>query len=52
MVLTVSAQVLGEAVDPLGEQGNLDRRGARICLLAAVTADDFLFDVLRKRHLF
>ena len=40
VVLDVRAQVLGELVDPLGHQGDLDLGGAGVVLGAAVLADE------------
>jgi hypothetical protein len=50
VVLPVCPEVLGEALDPLREQRDLNLRGARVGLLAAVPADDPLLDVLCESH--
>src|SRR3954462_5537983 len=39
MVLLVDLQVLGEMVDPCGEQGHLDLRRTRVGLVEAVLGD-------------
>src|SRR3954452_14595416 len=50
MVLAVGAQVLGELVDALGEQRDLDLGGAGVLARPAVLADQLLLSVLRQRH--
>src|SRR5262245_23865176 len=51
MVLGVRAQVLGELVDPLGEQRNLDLGGAGVAIGATVPADQLAFLFLGQAHL-
>ena len=46
MVLLVDLQVLGEVVDPLGEQRDLDLRGAGVRPVRAV----FVYNCLRVLH--
>src|SRR5262245_3026219 len=50
MVLAVGPEVLGELVDPLGEQGDLHFGGAGVFAGPAVLADQLLLSVLGQRH--
>src|SRR4029077_872726 len=50
MVLAVGAQVLGELVDALGEQRDLDLGRSGVLARTAVLADQLLLLVLRQRH--
>src|SRR5207244_10658091 len=50
VVLAVRAQVLGQVVDALGEQRNLDLGGAGIPILATELADQLLLLLLGQRH--
>ena len=50
VVLAVLAQVLGELVDPLGEQRDLDLGRAGVGVGPAVLADQLLLLVLGQRH--
>src|SRR5438128_8126305 len=50
VVLAVRAQVLGQVVDALGEQRNLDLGGAGIAILATELADQLLLLLLGQRH--
>ena len=50
MVLAVRAQVLGQMVDALGEQGDLDLGRAGVAVLAAVLARSAPASFLRQRH--
>ena len=48
--LRVRAQVLGEFVDPLGEQRDLDLGGAGVAIGAAVLADQLALFLLGQAH--
>ena len=40
MILLVGTEVLGEVVDSLGENGDLNFRGTRVALMACILLDD------------
>ena len=50
MVLRVVAEVLGEAVDPLGEQCDLDLGRSGVVFGAPETLDELLLLFLREAH--
>src|SRR2546426_5588719 len=50
VVLRVCAQVPGQVVDPLRQQGDLNLGRARVRVARPVLGDDLLFDFLRKAH--
>src|SRR5205814_10426805 len=50
MILHVRLEVLGETVDSVGEESDLDLRGARIGLVETVPFDERLLAVGRPGH--
>ena len=46
----VALEVLGEVGDALGEDGDLDLRGARVTLVGGVLGDDLLLALCGNRH--
>lgn len=48
--MLVLLEVLGQIDDALGEQSNLDLRGAGVTLVGCVGLDDFLLFLSRKCH--
>ena len=54
MILLVGTEVLGEVVDSLGENGDLNFRGTRVALMACILLDDLCLFALQHCvfHLF
>jgi hypothetical protein len=50
VIVLVLLEVLGQISDALGEQSNLDLRGAGVTLVGCVGLDDFLLFLSRKCH--
>src|SRR4051794_13442078 len=50
MILAVRAQVLGQFVDPLGQQRDLDLGGAGVVIAAAVLADQLALFLFGQAH--
>jgi hypothetical protein len=50
MVMLVHLEVLGQVVDPAGQQRNLDFRRTGVTLTGCVLRDDLLLDGDFERH--
>lgn len=50
VIMLVLLEVLGQISDTLGQQSNLDLRGAGVTLVGSVSLDDFLLFLSRKCH--
>ena len=48
--MLVSLEVLGQVLDSLGEQRNLNLGGAGVTFVGGVLGDDLILNVLAQRH--
>src|SRR5687768_2329689 len=51
VVLCVNLEMLGEIVDALAEERDLNFRGSRVAVVCAVRADDSSLAIFGKRHI-